>query len=98
LFFNQKNIIHFKIGNMKTSSLFIGLGVGLLVGAAIGLYLASDEEDRAEFLEKINSQADKAKEKVGKVVDEGLQELAKVTEKVTNAAQGMTSKAEPEQA
>ncbi|GHT86500.1 hypothetical protein FACS18947_6390 [Bacteroidia bacterium] len=82
---------------MKTSSLLIGLGAGLLVGTAIGLYLASSEEDRAEFLEKINSQVDKAKEKIGKVVDDGLQELNKVTEKVTQAAQTIISKEEPEQ-
>jgi uncharacterized protein YjbJ (UPF0337 family) len=83
---------------MKSSSLLIGLGVGLLVGTAIGLYLASDEEDRAELLGKINSQVDKAKEKIGKVVDDSLQELNKVTEKVTQVAQSVISKEEPEQA
>ena len=58
---------------MKSSGLLIGLGVGLLVGAAIGVYLASSEEDKAEFVDNVNETISKAKQKIGKMVNDGLE-------------------------
>jgi gas vesicle protein len=78
---------------MKTSSLFIGLGIGLLMGAAMGVYFASSEEDKTRFLEDINCKVDKAKKTIGKVVSDGLEELDKATEKVTKVAKETFSKA-----
>jgi len=84
---------------MKNSSLFIGLGLGLLMGAAMGVYLASSEEDKNRFVEDINSKVDKAKKTIGKAVSDGLEELDKATEKVTKVAKETFSKvtARPEQ-
>ena len=58
---------------MKSSSLLIGLGVGLLVGAAIGVYLASSEEDKVQFADNVNETISKAKKKIGKIVNDGLE-------------------------
>ena len=58
---------------MKSSGLLIGLGVGLLVGAAIGVYLASSEEDKAEFVDNVNETISNAKQKIGKMVNDGLE-------------------------
>jgi gas vesicle protein len=77
---------------MKTSSLFIGLGVGLLVGAAVGAYFASSEEDKAKFMDDVHSTVDKAKETIGKVVNDGLEELDKASGKVTQLAKDTFSK------
>jgi gas vesicle protein len=77
---------------MKSSNLFIGLGIGLLVGAAVGLYFASSEEEREEYVDEINSKVDKAKQKIGKVVDQGLEELEKASDKVTQVAQDTISR------
>ncbi|MCL1938708.1 MAG: hypothetical protein FWF52_09975 [Candidatus Azobacteroides sp.] len=84
---------------MKISNLFIGLGAGLLVGAAIGLYFASSEEDKSRFMDDINCKVDKAKKAIGKAVNDGLEELDKATEKVTKVAKETFSKAtvNPEQ-
>jgi uncharacterized membrane-anchored protein YhcB (DUF1043 family) len=77
---------------MKNSSLFIGLGIGLLIGTAIGLYIASDEEDKAELLDEINAKVDKAKKSIGKVVEQGLEELDKAAEIVNQVTQDTISK------
>ena len=58
---------------MKSSGLLIGLGVGLLVGAAIGVYWASSEEDKAEFVDNVNETISKAKQKIGQIVNDGLE-------------------------
>ena len=78
--------------SMKNSSLFIGLGIGLLVGTAIGLYIASDEEDKAELLDEINAKVDRAKKSIGKIVEQGLDELDKAAEIVNKAAQDTVAK------
>jgi gas vesicle protein len=77
---------------MKTSNLFIGLGVGLLVGTAIGLYLASSEEDRAELMDKIKTKAEDAKKSIDKVVKQGLEELDCAVGHVKQVAQDTISK------
>ena len=79
---------------MKNANLLIGLGLGLLVGAAAGIYLASSEEKRAEYLDEINSKVDKAKEKIKKVVNDGLEELEKVGDVINQAVHNAASKAD----
>ncbi|MCL1932906.1 MAG: YtxH domain-containing protein [Candidatus Azobacteroides sp.] len=77
---------------MKNSNLFIGLGVGLLVGAAIGLYIATDKEKKAKVISDIKSKADDAKKSIGKVVKKGLEELDKAAEVVNRTAKDTISK------
>jgi gas vesicle protein len=77
---------------MKSSNLFIGLGVGLLVGAALGVYFTASDEEKAEYVDEINSKVDKAKEKIGKVVNDGIAELEKAGDKVTQVAQDTISR------
>jgi gas vesicle protein len=77
---------------MKNSGLLIGLGVGLLIGTAIGLYIASGIEDKAELLDEINAKVDNAKKSIGKVVEQGLEELDKATEIASQVAQDTISK------
>jgi len=77
---------------MKSSNLFIGLGVGLLVGAAIGLYIASSDEDKAKLVDDIKTKVDDAKKSIGKVVKQGLEELDKAVETVNQVAQDTISK------
>jgi len=77
---------------MKSSSLFIGLGVGLLVGAAMGVYFASSDEDKARFMEDINCKVDKAKKTIGKAVSDGIEEVKETTDKLTKAAKETFSK------
>ncbi|MDR0412361.1 MAG: hypothetical protein LBH61_00960 [Dysgonamonadaceae bacterium] len=77
---------------MKNSGLWIGLGIGLLVGVALGAYFASDEEDRAEFKDAINSKVNNAKKTIGKIVEDGLEELDKATEKAGKVAKETFSK------
>jgi len=87
---------------MKNSVLFIGLGVGLLIGAAIGLYIATDDEKKAEVMDDIRSKAEDAKKSIGKVVKQGLEELDKAVDTVKQTARDTISKmgaksgAEPE--
>ena len=77
---------------MKSANLLVGLGLGLLVGAAVGIYLASNDEQKEEFIDDINSKVNNAKEKIGQAVDAGLEELGKVSEKISQAAQEVVSK------
>jgi gas vesicle protein len=77
---------------MKISSLFIGLGIGLFVGAAVGAYMASSEEDKAKFVDDVHSTVDKAKKTIGKVVNDGLEELDKASDKVTQLAKDAFAK------
>jgi len=72
---------------MKSSNLLIGLGFGLLVGAVVGLYIASSDEDKAELLDDIKAKADDAKKSISKVVRQGLDELDKAVEVVNQTAQ-----------
>ena len=77
---------------MKNSGLFIGLGVGLLIGAAMGLYIATDDVKKAEFIGDVKSKAEDAKKSIGKVVKQGLDELDKAVEAVNQAARDTISK------
>ena len=83
---------------MKNSGLFIGLGIGLLVGAALGLFIASSEEQKAEWTDDVKSKVDDAKKSVGKVVKQGLDELDKAVETVKKTVQDTISKKEAEAA
>lgn len=77
---------------MKNSNLFLGMGIGLLVGAALTAYLVTSDEDKQEFMEEINATVKKAKRSIGKVVDDGLDELDKAATKVSKVAQDTMSK------
>ena len=77
---------------MKNSGLFIGLGTGLLVGAAIGLFVASSDEQKAELADDIRNKVDDAKKNVGKVVKQGLDELDKAVETVKKTVQDAVSR------
>jgi len=83
---------------MKNSSLLIGLGVGLLVGAAIGLYFATSDEDKTKFLDELKSKADEAKKSIGDIVKQGMEELDKVVGVVGKTAKEKVSniEAQPE--
>ena len=81
---------------MKNSNLFIGLGVGLLIGATLGLFIASDDEKKAKVMDEIKSKADDAKKNIGKVVKQGLDELDKAVETVKQTVQNTISKKEAE--
>jgi len=59
---------------MKNAGLLVGLGIGALLGTAIGAYLAASEEDKAKWRSDVNSTVDKAKQKINKVIDENLSE------------------------
>jgi predicted nucleotide-binding protein (sugar kinase/HSP70/actin superfamily) len=83
---------------MKNANLFIGLGIGLLVGAAVGAYFATSDEKKQEYMEELNARVIKAKEKVGKAVSDGLEQLEKVGDKINKAAQDVFSKAKEQQA
>ena len=66
---------------MKNAGLLVGLGIGALLGTAIGAYLAASEEDKAKWRSDVNStvdkakqSVDKAKQKINKVIDDNLSE------------------------
>ncbi|MDR2805645.1 MAG: hypothetical protein LBB85_08415 [Dysgonamonadaceae bacterium] len=77
---------------MKSANLLIGLGVGLLIGAVAGIYFSSSDEEKAEYLNEINAKVDKAKEKIGKMVNDGLDELEKASDKINHVAQNAISR------
>jgi len=77
---------------MKNANLLIGLGIGLLIGAAVGIYLTSSDEEKEEYMNDINSKVDEVKEKIGKVVNDGLGELEKASSKVNQVAKNTASK------
>jgi gas vesicle protein len=57
---------------MKGAGLLVGLGIGVLIGAAFGAYLVASEEDKAKWKNDVNSTVEKAKQKINKVLDENL--------------------------
>ena len=77
---------------MKNSNLFLGIGIGLLVGAALATYLVTSDEDKQEFMDDVNATIKRAKKTIGKVVDEGMEELDKAADKVSKVAQETVSK------
>lgn len=77
---------------MKNSNLFLGIGIGLLVGAAVAAYLVTSDEDKQELMDEINATVKKAKKSIGRVVDEGMEELDKAADKVSQVAHDAVSK------
>ena len=77
----------------ENSKLFIGLGLGLLVGAAIGIYLTSSNEEKAQLLNLANSKVGKIKDTVCEKINESLDQLDSVTDKASQVAHGAISKA-----
>ena len=82
---------------MRSANLIIGLGLGLLIGAVAGIYYASSDEKKEEYIDEINSKVKKAKEKIGKVVNDGLEELEKVGDKINETFQNVSSRVKAEQ-
>jgi uncharacterized membrane-anchored protein YhcB (DUF1043 family) len=79
-----------KTGNSK---LWVGLGIGLLVGAAVGAYLASSEEDKSKLADGINRTVAKAKETIKKTFDDGLDNLDNAVDKVNSVAAAVIARA-----
>jgi F0F1-type ATP synthase membrane subunit b/b' len=77
----------------ENSKLWIGLGIGLLAGAAIGVYLALSEEDKSELADGINRTVAKAKETIKKALDDGLDELDNAMDKVNSVATAAIARA-----
>ena len=71
-----------KPGNSK---LILGLVIGAAVGAA-ACYLMN-RENREELLDQINDTVDKAKRKIGKAIDQGIEGLDIVVDRVNTLAQ-----------
>ena len=68
--------------------------LGLIVGAAVGVaasYLAN-KENREDLLGQINDTVDKAKKKIGKAIDHGIEELDLAVDKVNALAQTAVSR------
>lgn len=63
--------------------------LGLIVGAAVGVaasYLMN-KDNREDLLGQINDTVDKAKKKIGKAIDHGIEELDLAVDKVNTLAQ-----------
>ena len=71
-----------KPGNSK---LIVGLIIGAAVGAA-ACYLMN-KENREELLDQINDTVDKAKRKLGKAIDQGIEGLDIAVDRVNTLAQ-----------
>ncbi|MDR0232604.1 MAG: hypothetical protein LBI82_10865 [Dysgonamonadaceae bacterium] len=76
-----------KSGNSK---LILGLVIGAAVGAA-ACYLMN-KENREELLDQINETVDRAKKKIGKAIDQGIEELDCAVDKVNTLAQTAVSR------
>ena len=76
-----------KSGNTK---FFVGLIVGVAAGAAT-CYLMN-KENREELLEQINGTLDKARKKIGKAIDQGIEELDIAVDKVNTLAQAAVTR------
>lgn len=71
---------------MKKSNLFIGIGVGLLVGAAVGVYFATSDEEKKKIADDLEDAVSKAKKSIKKAVDNGLDDLDYAAEKISRKA------------
>ena len=77
---------------MKSSnSKFI---VGLIVGAAAGAAVCylMNKENREELLGQINNTIDNAKRKIGKAIDQGIEEFDIAVDKVNTLAQAAVNR------
>ena len=68
-----------------SSKLILGLIVGAAAGAA-ACYLMN-KDNREDLLGQINDTVDKAKKKIGKAIDHGIEELDLAVDKVNTLAQ-----------
>lgn len=71
---------------MEKSKLFIGLGLGLLAGAAVGLYFATTKEEKEDFADNVSEAVHKARKAIKKAVKEGVEELQDTAEEVNKLA------------
>ena len=70
---------------MKSSRFIVGLIIGAAIGAT-ACYLLS-KENREEFLDQINDTVDKAKRKIGKAIDQGIEGLDIAVDRASTLAQ-----------
>ena len=72
---------------MKSSNsrLFLGLVIGTAAGFAICYLL--DRENRENLLKKINDSVDNTKKKIGEAIDEGIDGLDSMVDKVSTLTQ-----------
>ncbi len=79
----------------ENSKLLLGLLAGAAVGAAIGYFAACD--DRDEIIDKIGGTVDKAKKKISKAINDGIEELDVAVDKVNTLAHSAISRAKAAQ-
>lgn len=77
---------------MKASGLLIGLGVGLLVGAATAAYFVSSDEQKQALVDDVNDVVHKAQKTIKKAVNAGIEELDEAADKVSNVAKAAVNR------
>lgn len=75
------------------SKLVWGLVIGAAVGVAIGGFMLYAKNNDISVLDEIEDAAKKAKKKVSKSIDEGLEELESASKKLTKSANEIVKKA-----
>jgi gas vesicle protein len=74
---------------MKTVNFWMGLGIGLLAGAAAGVYFSSTDEQKSGFQNKMNNVRDKIKE----TFNAGLETLEKAGDTLDHATRNAVLRA-----
>ncbi|MDL2222845.1 hypothetical protein LJB98_01960 [Bacteroidales bacterium OttesenSCG-928-M11] len=77
---------------MKKSNLFIGIGAGLLVGAAIGFYFATTDDEKKKIVHDLDQAVDKAKKSIKKAVNNGLDDIDYAAERINRKAENAYEK------
>jgi len=77
----------------ENSKLVIGLIVGAAVGAGIAYLLSGNKKE--ELIDTINETVDQAKKKIGKAINQGIEELDEAVDKVSTIAQSAIERIKP---